>query len=106
MNLAIFYLPGHNNVELLIIPIVDDDITLGIADGCRQRSHPPGDPYHPFGIDHSFTHARIDLADFGNLAILDRNIGIEPGIAAAIDYLAIGDDNVIDAASARTLGGH
>ena len=45
MNLAIFYLPGHNNVELLIIPIVDDDITLGIADGCRRRSHPPGDPF-------------------------------------------------------------
>ena len=40
MNLAIFYLPGHNNVELLIIPIVDDDITLGIAGGCRQRPHP------------------------------------------------------------------
>jgi hypothetical protein len=43
MNLAIFYLPGHNNVELLIIPIVATTLPLESRTGAANALTPPGD---------------------------------------------------------------
>ena len=60
----------------------------------------------PFGVDDFFARPRIDFADLGDLAAFHRDIRIEPRIAAAVDDLAVDDDDIVkDAASARTIGG-
>jgi hypothetical protein len=51
--------------------------------------------HHPLRIDHALAERGIEFANPGDAAIFHCHVAVEPGIAAAVDDLAVGDDDII-----------
>src|SRR5262249_4284581 len=67
----------------------DGDVGVRVQIDETRRNH------HPLRIDHALAERGIEFADPGDAAILYRHVAIEPGIAAAIDDLAVCNDDII-----------
>jgi hypothetical protein len=65
----------------------------------------PGVTTIPFASISFFAQLRIDISDLDDVAVLDGHIGVKPGIAAAVDDLAVGNDDIIGRVGARTACG-
>src|SRR5262249_20347593 len=67
----------------------DGQIGVGVQIDETRRNH------HPLRIDHALAERGIEFADPGDAAIFHCHVAVEPGIAAAVDDLAVGDDDII-----------
>src|SRR5215467_13090914 len=72
------------------IPVAQDGhVSVRMQIDETRRNH------HPLRVDHALAERGIKFSDPGDAAIFHRHIAVEPGIAAAVDDPAVGDDDII-----------